>query len=163
MNLLCKVLPIALLLVAVASTSLAQRSPSFQAWEGSWFQPASEKRLATGEQWKLVSENHWSGTSYQIKDGDTLWQERVQLIIGYKNETRYTVTATNAQGESQGEPVAFLLTSFNPKKWVFENPTHDYPRRISYQLINKNQLTAFIDEGGKGEQRLSFRYHRVQQ
>lgn len=139
----------------------AQRQPTFEYWEGAWIQAATEKRLATGERWIRNSPTNWSGASYQLKNNDTLWQEKVQLLVG-NDRTQYIVTATNAKGEPQGEPVTFTLTSFTPTKWVFENPTHDYPRRIVYERKKRNQLFAFIDEGGKGEQRVSFQYRREQ-
>lgn len=38
----------------------------------------------------------------------------------------------------------FTLTEFSEKHAVFENPRHDYPKRIVYELTNENALTATI-------------------
>lgn len=161
MNLFQRVCLFAVVVLGFSFSGMAQPKPLFDSWEGAWLQPASAKGLATGELWSRVSNRNWIGASYQINNNDTLWQERVQLEILEDGTTQYTVTATNEKGEARGTPVSFKLTFSNRKKWVFENASHDYPRRIVYQLVNSKQLHAYIDEGGKGLQRLDFHYTRV--
>jgi hypothetical protein len=41
-------------------------------------------------------------------------------------------------------PTEFVLTEFNAKRAVFENPRHDYPKRITYELTAAGGLTATI-------------------
>lgn len=38
----------------------------------------------------------------------------------------------------------FILTEFSPTRAVFENPRHDYPKRIMYELSADGSLTASI-------------------
>jgi hypothetical protein len=38
---------------------------------------------------------------------------------------------------------------------VFENPTHDFPKRVTYQRSG-DRLTASIDGGGGSKQRVEF-------
>lgn len=40
-------------------------------------------------------------------------------------------------------PTEFVLTEFSSKRAVFENPRHDYPKKIVYELTEKG-MTATI-------------------
>lgn len=41
--------------------------------------------------------------------------------------------------------------------FVFENPEHDYPKRIVYKVIGSDSLHAFIDDGkGRSEKETGF-------
>jgi hypothetical protein len=41
-----------------------------------------------------------------------------------------------------GQPTEFVLTELGPQRAVFDNPRHDYPKRIVYQLSAEGQLVA---------------------
>lgn len=41
-------------------------------------------------------------------------------------------------------PTEFILTEWSATKAVFENPRHDYPKRIAYELSSDGKLTATI-------------------
>jgi hypothetical protein len=41
-------------------------------------------------------------------------------------------------------PTEFVLTELNAKRAVFENPRHDYPQRIVYELSAEGGLNATI-------------------
>lgn len=40
------------------------------------------------------------------------------------------------------KPTEFVLTEFSPTRAVFDNPRHDYPKRIVYELSTDGKLTA---------------------
>ena len=40
----------------------------------------------------------------------------------------------------------FVLTELSPKRAVFDNPRHDYPRRIVYELSAEGHLSATIGQ-----------------
>lgn len=42
------------------------------------------------------------------------------------------------------KPTEFVLTEVSPTLAVFENPRHDYPKRIAYELSNDGGLSATI-------------------
>lgn len=42
------------------------------------------------------------------------------------------------------KPVAFHLTYLSPTKVVFENPNHDFPQQISYELIGDQNVLVTI-------------------
>src|SRR6185436_1552848 len=56
-------------------------------------------------------------------------------------------------------PTEFALTQLEPMRAVFENPRHDYPQRIVYELASETHLTAHIGfiKGGTGR---DFEYDR---
>ena len=41
-------------------------------------------------------------------------------------------------------PTEFVLTELSPNRAVFENPRHDYPKRIAYELAPDGSLSATI-------------------
>jgi hypothetical protein len=43
-----------------------------------------------------------------------------------------------------GAPTEFTMTEFDASHAVFENPRHDYPKRITYTLSAEGDLTATI-------------------
>jgi hypothetical protein len=61
-------------------------------------------------------------------------------------------------------PVAFKLTRSAPALAVFENPEHDHPKIISYELEDASTLVATIEgeEGGKHKKQ-EFRLQRMAQ
>jgi hypothetical protein len=58
--------------------------------------------------------------------------------------------------------VVFRATHPSASEVVFENPTHDFPRRVGYRLVAPDSLDAWIDGGtdSKGP-KISYGYHRV--
>ncbi len=45
-----------------------------------------------------------------------------------------------------GIATEFILTEFSSRKAVFENPRHDYPKKITYELTEAGGLTATIGQ-----------------
>jgi hypothetical protein len=54
----------------------------------------------------------------------------------------------------------FKLTRASATEAVFENPQHDFPKRIIYRKTADDSLTATID-AGEGSKAMSFAYKRV--
>jgi hypothetical protein len=54
----------------------------------------------------------------------------------------------------------FKLTRASATEAVFENPQHDFPKRIIYRKTGADALTASID-GGEGTRAMSFPYKRI--
>jgi Domain of unknown function (DUF6265) len=42
------------------------------------------------------------------------------------------------------KPTEFVLTELSPTRAVFENPRHDYPKRIMYELSSEGRLTTTV-------------------
>lgn len=134
-----------------------EKSVSLFKWlNGSW--TMAEKDGVVTEEWKLVTDSLMEGRSDFIK-GDTITPfETIKL---YKKDTSFYYEA-KAAGQNNELPVGFKITSFSDTSFVAENPEHDFPKRITYNLINKDSIHAFID-GGKemSDKRSDFYYSRV--
>lgn len=133
-----------LLLVFVALASCnnnANKNEKIKASQwllGTWTQQSEQGVLQ--ETWKAVNDSTFEGTSYFIKEKDTLHNETI--VLQQKGDNLF-YNAT-IKGENNDEAIPFVLTSSTDKKLVFENPKHDYPKKISYTLFNKDRLVAEI-------------------
>lgn len=117
---------------------------------GSW-----ENQLADGrysEVWKKESDTILRGGSFYMNTHDTLFAESIKLVKR-KNDFYYIVTVTyeNQSFPKKENPVAFKLTSSTTDFLVFENPKHDFPKKITYKLVNKDSLYAEISGDGKSQ------------
>lgn len=54
-------------------------------------------------------------------------------------------------------PVAFRLTTCDAERLVFENPGHDFPRRLEYRRIDADRMEVFVSDGAERGFRLDFR------
>jgi hypothetical protein len=58
--------------------------------------------------------------------------------------------------------VVFRATAPTASEAVFENPAHDFPKRVGYRLVSPDSLEAWIDGGaGRKGPKISYGYHRV--
>jgi hypothetical protein len=54
-------------------------------------------------------------------------------------------------------PVAFALSACSDGRLVFENPTHDFPRRLEYTFTAPDAMTVRVSDGGAKGFVLEFR------
>ncbi|MBM3734438.1 MAG: hypothetical protein FJW39_01515 [Acidobacteria bacterium] len=146
-------LPVSLL---VAAPLLAQAPASISdlAWiAGSW--AGSLGRAQVEEHWLTPSGGAMLGMSR------TLAGEKMVMFEFLRIETRpdgvYYVAQPNGR-----PPTGFKLTRSSPKLAVFENPQHDHPKIITYELTDPQSLTATIegDQGGKNRKTV-FQFKRT--
>ena len=114
------------------------------ALEGTWKMKTKKGFLC--EEWKKMNKNYMQSRGYMIKGTDTTINERVALTRT-KDDIYYTSTV---EDQNEKKPVAFKLTSANGHVFIFENPVHDFPRRIVYDLVTPDSLHAYIDDGMEG-------------
>ena len=152
-----------LLLVTIFFFQCKSKEPSqeknislFKWLNGSW--AMAEKDGVVTEEWKLVNDSLMEGRSDFIK-GDTIIPfETIKL---YKKDTSFYYEA-KAAGQNNELPVGFRITSISDTAFVAENPEHDFPKRITYQLITKDSIHAFIDGGpSMPEKKSDFYYSRI--
>jgi hypothetical protein len=126
---------------------------------GTW-QNKTEKGTFT-ETWEITENTTQEGYTYKrleafsclIKDMDTLFSEEVVL---FKMEKwMYCVLAS---GQNDGKSVVFTSTTISDTELVFENPEHDFPKKIVYTLITPDSLYAEISGDGKKQ---GFPFKRV--
>ena len=100
------------------------------------------------ENWQKLNDSTFTAASYFIKGKDTLHFE--SIILAQSGET-LTYKAI-VEGQNDGKAVSFHSTIETENQFVFENPQHDYPQKITYTKGTNNTLTAEITGKLNGKQ-----------
>lgn len=115
---------------------------SFSWMVGSWSMKTN--RGAIMETWTTVNDSTMGGESVMIKNaGEKQQLENIRLV--YRNNEYYY--CPTAHGQNNEQEVKFRITSYSENGFVAENPQHDFPKRITYRLVNKDSVHAFVDGG----------------
>ncbi len=118
---------------------------------------------------------HWSAEGPGGSSSEELWlPPKSGLMVGLNRsvsrkgrvsfeflrvEQRENAVAYVAQ-PGGGKPTAFLLTRAEGQLAVFENPEHDFPRRITYRR-HGTALHARVDDGTDGSHGIEFAWTLV--
>ena len=109
------------------------------------------------EEWYKKNDSVMYNKSYRVNGRDTIPEEKVELKI-VKGVITYTSIVDN---QNSRQPVVFTLSGISGGKYTFENSKHDFPQKISYQLIDNKTLSASISGTINNEYRLiPFDYKR---
>lgn len=126
----------------------AQNTSTIPQWLlGKWENQTQRGKMI--EEWSKVNDSTYSGKSYMITTTDSISLESVVL----KKEGNDIFYIPTVKGQNNDQPVKFKLTSSSANQLVFENPTHDFPQKITYTLENENSLMAEISGIINGQQR----------
>lgn len=110
------------------------------------------------EEWKKEDSTTLSGKSYLFKSGDTIPLEKLQIHL-LQDKLFYTSQVT---GQNEGKAISFVLTTSTNNTYTFENPEHDFPKRIYYEFVSNDSLHAWIDGGeAMAGKRSDFHYSRA--
>ena len=101
------------------------------------------------------------GMSRTVRAGRTTAVEFVTLRV----VDGRLVYEANPSGSSTSlgtgqNPTPFPATTASPDLAIFENPSHDYPKRITYERKGDAAITASIDDG-RGGKRVEYPFQRV--
>ncbi len=152
-----KILIAVIAITCLAAFNLADNSKIFKklySLEGIW--KMNTKRGAICEEWKKVDNNYLQNRGYMIKGNDTTVTERVALT-NTKAGILYTSTV---EDQNNKQPIAFKMTKSEDNMFVFENPEHDFPKRIVYKFVTADSLHAFIDDGTEAGKKQNFYFKR---
>lgn len=111
------------------------------------------------ESWQRKSNSEFAGKSYTVSGADTMLLETVRLYLRDGQIVYAPVTA----GQNEQQEVLFQLKTIQDgKRFVFENPSHDFPQRIVYDFKSADSLLAYI-EGSVNAQpkRVDYPYKRI--
>ncbi len=123
---------------------------------GEWQHNSGTEKVT--EIWEMENDSVYRGKSYSLRNDDTVSSERIRLEA--HGEQLFYIPVVKDQ--NIGEVVKFTLKTVDNNQLVFENPTHDFPQKISYSLITKDSLLAEISGLYKGKQEAEkFPMHRV--
>ena len=124
--------------------------------EGVWLMKT--KNGFIGEEWHKIDKNYIQSRGFYIKGRDTITTEKVSL----KNTNDGIYYISTVEDQNKKLPISFKFTSVLNNTFIFENPEHDFPKRIVYEFIGNDSMHAYIDAGSKGsEARQDFYYRKV--
>lgn len=135
--------------IPVQTTTLSDLS-----WIAGDWQTESGGRRQSEEHWTTATGGTMLGMSRTIA-GEKL-VEFEYLRIEQRADGIYYV----AHPKARCPGTDFKLTKSSATEAVFENPQHDFPRRIIYRKTGDDSLTATID-GGEGSKAMSFSFRRM--
>jgi Domain of unknown function (DUF6265) len=110
--------------------------------EGIWTRSNMKPGRMARESWQKVSPTEWKGLGVNMKGADTIFVEKLRIVI--KEETIYYV----ADIAENKVPVYFKLTVVTDTSFVCENLQHDFPKKIAYQK-DGNKIKATISGDDK--------------
>lgn len=123
---------------------------------GSWSGETNESIYT--ETWKKVNDTLFTGQSYFINGSDTLSRETISL----QQQDTSVFYIPLVEGQNDNKPVYFKLNFSDCTNAVFENPGHDFPQKITYELRNGDSLVATVSGLQEGKNRsFSFPMKRV--
>ncbi len=129
-----------LLLIGCLSCT-AQSKKDFQWLIGTWEKQNTRPGSATFESWEFKNGEYF-GMGVTTKAKDTVFVEKLRIAKVNGSWNYIADVSQNAQ------PTYFKITSFTKDGFISENPEHDFPKKIEYQLKD-GILTATISAGNK--------------
>ena len=112
------------------------------------------------EMWKRTSDKTFEGVAYNLEQKGMEEREVEALRILEVGESIYYL-AKLPQNEF---PTIFRATKILKKKVIFENPFHDFPRKITYMKIDPDKMRAILEgfDSKTGQPKtLELNYRRV--
>ncbi|HEX6852917.1 MAG TPA: DUF6265 family protein [Candidatus Polarisedimenticolaceae bacterium] len=122
------------------------------AWmAGDWRTEPGKRQV--DEHWTAPSGGSMLGMSRTVADGSTREFEYLRIVA--RADGIFYIAHPGARSPG----TEFKLTRSSEGEAVFENPQHDFPKRITYRLGADGTLTAVVD-GGEGTKGFTFVFSR---
>jgi hypothetical protein len=96
------------------------------------------------ERWFAADASTLMGTSHTVKGGVLTAFEFLRVVM----KAGVPVYVAQPQG---APPTEFAATAQSAAEVTFENPAHDFPKRVGYRRVDATHLTAWIDGGTSGK------------
>jgi hypothetical protein len=106
---------------------------------GSW--ESREGESVVRERWHRVSQDTLEGIGETLKGGKPIVSESLRLV--QMSDGIFYIAKVN----HNPLPVAFALTDCDAQGVSFENPEHDFPKRIDYRRLAKDQILVTVGDG----------------
>lgn len=154
------VLAVTLMIIGLATASPqtratdATRAISDLAWISGDWQTAPGARAQIEEHWMPPAGGSMIGISRTVVGDKTVEFEYLRI------EQRAGEIYYVAHPKARCPGTDFKLTGLSSQEAVFENPQHDFPKRVIYRKNSDGSLVASID-GGPGTRTQSFTYRSV--
>jgi len=121
---------------------------------GKWTGKQGETLI--GERWAKTDSMTLTGSGFMIKGSDTIITE-ITRMVATDSATYFVPNVAENEGE-----VFFRLISSDSGRFVFENPTHNFPTRVIYLQVGSDSLYARIEGISKGKEKgIDYIYSRL--
>ena len=141
-------------LIALAGLALTACTvtPDINFPEGKWVMEA-EDQVIIYEEWEKEEVDRYKGKGIIYRLEKELHSEKIEIV--WKDEQwQYKAVV---KGQNDGKAVYFKLVEQTETRWRFENPDHDYPQVLDYQLTDENHLHVTVGSlNGNASQELFF-------
>jgi len=112
-------------------------------------------QTTTSESWGEVSPRTFEGRGEaRTTDTNELRSSETLRLVEMSGELFYVAKVGHNE-----VPVAFKLTGCTEESAVFENPDHDFPRRLEYRRTGKNKMLVRVSDGGDKGFQVEFERH----
>ncbi len=101
------------------------------------------------EYWELADGGSLKGSSGFIKGKDTAVGETISI----EQQGTDILYIPTVKDQNSGQPVVFRLVAATGDSFVFENPAHDFPQKITYRMLSATELAATISGSVNGNER----------
>ena len=132
---------------APSAKNIHQLEWLLHSWQRTNVRPGSK----AFEKWEKVSNSKFEGLGWTMKGSDTTFVEK--LRIEAKEGKLYYV----ADVPDNPAPTYFLITEITEEGFVSENPKHDFPKMINYQM-KEEELVVIISDGA--DKKMGFIFER---
>jgi hypothetical protein len=134
--------PLIIFLIIGLNTSLQAQSLQDLSWlTGTWSRTNVKAGRSAHERWIKTAEG-LQGWGVNMNGTDTTFVEKLRIVT--KASKLYYVADVPQNKES----TYFLIIEVTANSFTCENPKHDFPRKITYQLEG-SKLKATISGDGK--------------
>ena len=118
---------------------------------GQWAAESGDKRVL--ETWREVSATTFEGSGVTTARADAVVLDGEDLRLVAMLDAVFYI----AKVAHNPYPVAFRMTVCEAGRLVFENPTHDFPRRLEYTMQPDGELEVTVSDGAERGFKLQFR------
>lgn len=142
-----------LLLIAIFMiTACDQTQVKLPVWlEGNW--TTGDTLGLSAEAWEVINDQYMSGEGLFITKDNSSVIELLNIFIK-DGVLFYTAIVPN---QNNGEEIMFIDTQNYADSLVFENPLHDYPKKIIYYKKDFNTVAVYIYGDGDEYQKITLR------
>ena len=138
-----------LLLCMIQLANCSAQSLKNNSWIlGKWEMKMENKSIF--EEWTMLDDSTFVGSSY-LQDGNG--KRKVLETMELRSRRGVSYYVPTVKGQNNNQEVVFKISNNEENKFTAENPEHDFPQRIYYELKSPNELKAQIEGTQKGKPR----------
>jgi len=131
------------LFVSVGMNAFAQTDllPHLLKLQGNWVGLTGREEWTKVEDEMVIEGISFYNVNFEEYGTNELPNEH-SVIVNENDVWVYIATPLEAD-----KSTTFVCTKASSTEWIFENPQHDFPKRIIYRFLSDEQLETTIDAG----------------